>query len=51
MSDTERPLITFGVPSECPACGGPIDFAERSKDGRTVVLCRGECGEWSVIDR
>lgn len=50
-SDIEQPAITFQVPSECPNCGGPIDFAKRSKDNQTAVLCRGECGEWNVIDR
>jgi len=40
MSEREFP------PSECPHCGGPIDFAERESDGEMVTLCKGDCGSW-----
>lgn len=52
MTDThhEQRSETYQVPTECVDCGGPIDYAERSDDGKTILLCRGDCGQWSEID-
>jgi hypothetical protein len=49
MSEDPDPLeYLFGVPSECPTCAGPVDYAEKG-GGTVVTLCRGDCGEWSVV--
>lgn len=36
--------------SECPQCGGPISYAEREADEAVVGLCRGQCGNWTILE-
>jgi len=44
---TRRGLVQ--VPSECPDCGGPVEFGT-TEDNESIILCEGDCGNWGYVD-
>lgn len=35
-------------PAECPDCGGAVEYGT-TEDNRSIVLCKGDCGNWGYI--
>lgn len=45
---TGAPHDLVDWPSECPNCGGAVDYGT-TEDNRSIVLCKGDCGNWGYV--